>query len=203
MRSSTQKYNLGRLLHAIKIGALSEFSQDEINYELLRLMLSYARSIHRINLRTQWEESFSLSMLTLKDLGARKGRDPTLNKAYDELSKRITSNTKSKEDLILEMAERILNGTAARNAAISKLPRIRTKHALKNIMREVVEDHPQLNHQILRGKAILIATNEGLIDRDDEENKQVIFKDERTKTITYGTIEKWAKDLKSNLDLTG
>ena len=131
MRSTTQKYKLERFLHAIKIGALKEFSQEEINYELLRLMLSYSRSIHRINLRTQREEAFTLGMMTVEDLCARKGKDPTLNKAFQNLKNKDGLTASEYEDLLLEMAERILDGTAARNGVISKLPRTRTEHPLK------------------------------------------------------------------------
>ena len=196
MRSTTQKYKLERFLHAIKIGALEEFSQDEINYELLRLILSFSRSIHRINLRTQRQEAFTLAMVTVGELCARKGKDPTLNKAFKNLKNKDGLTDSEFEDLLLEMASRILDGTAARNKVISTLPRIRTEHPLKTIMREVVEDFPQSNHQIHRKKAILVAKNKNMIDKDDDEIKRVIFLDENIKTITYGTIEQWAKDLK-------
>ena len=70
-------------------------------------------------------------------------------------------------------------------------------------MREVVEDYYKLNNQSLRKKAILVAINKGLIEKDDEDKKKVFFKNESIKKITYGTIETWAKEIKNNLDLTG
>jgi hypothetical protein len=202
-KPSRQKLNLDRYLSHNIPSHKNEVFTRQYNEGLLRLVFAYVRKQHNLHLRRDRKASIELAFLTVEELFRKKKKDPTLNKIYDRLVENNNLPDAKLKELLLETADRILNGTAARNRVISIGPRKRKEHPLKTIMREVVEDHPQLNHQILRGKAILLAKNKNMIDKDDVEKKRVIFLDENIKTITYGTIEKWAKDLKNNLDLTG
>ena len=102
---------------------------------------------------------------------------------------------KKLRDLLLEAADRILNGTAARNKIISKGPRQRKKHPLRVLLEVLMETYSNRNHVWLRNEVIAKAIKKGLIYQNDTDRERIVFNDENTIDITYKTISVWVKDI--------
>lgn len=177
--------------------SVDEAQARHVGEELLSLMFAYVRRKEGLHLRWNRKECTALLFFTVEELYQRKGKDPTLNKAYDAIEHLDPADTKSKE-AILDLAERVLDGQTAKNRKISqKKGRKRTEHIFKGIVREVVEDYPRHNHVDIRNKAISEATKKKLIYEVNNDKEIVIFETHlKAKNISFPTIRGWIDDLK-------
>ena len=190
-----QKLKLERYLRRNIPSPKTESSTHEFNDELLRLVFAYVRKQHNLHLRRDRNASIRLAYLTVEELFKKKKKDPTLNKVYDRLVEKNNLQDKKLRDLLLEAADRILNGTAARNKIISKGPRQRKKHPLRVLLEVLMETYLNRNHVWLRNEVIAKAIKKGLIYQNDTDRERIVFNDENTIDITYKTISVWVKDI--------
>ncbi len=198
-RPNYQKLELERYLRRAIPSDRNELFSRQYNEDLLRLVFAFVRKQHNLHLRRHRNASIELAFLTVEELFDRKKKDPTLNKIYDRLVAVNNLPDKKLKELLLETADRILNGTAARNRVISRGPRQRKKHPLKVMLEELMVIHSKQNHVWLRTKVIEKAINKGLIYQNDNERGLIVFQDEGTADITYKTISVWVKDVKDSL----
>lgn len=193
-----QKLKLERYLKRNIPSPRTESSTQEFNEELLRLVFAYTRKQHNLHLGRDRNASIELAYFTVEELFRKKKNDPTLNKVYDRLVEENNLPDDDLKELLLEAADRILNGTTARNTAISRMPRNRKKHPLKVLLEELMEEHFNQNHIWLRNKVIANAIDKGLIYQNDTARERLVFHDEATVDITYKTISVWVKEIKDS-----
>lgn len=197
-RPNYQKLQLDRYLRRSIPRHRNESSIRDNNDELLRLVFAYTRKQNNLHLRRDRNASIELAFLTVEELFKKKKKDPTLNKVYDRLVAENNLPDEKLRELLLESADRILNGTSARNRVISRDPRKRKKHPLKLLLEELMDVHSNQNHVWLRNKVIVQGINKGIIHQNDTERERIVFKDEATVAITYKTISVWVKDIKES-----
>jgi hypothetical protein len=197
-RPNYQKLELERYLRRSIPRHRNELSLRDNNDELLRLVFAYTRKQNNLHLRRDRNASIELAFLTVEELFKKKKKDPTLNKVYDRLVAENNLPDKKLRELLLESADRILNGTSARNRVISRGPRKRKKHPLKLLLEELMDVHSNQNHVWLRNKVIVQGINKGIIHQNDTERERIVFKDEATVAITYKTISVWVKEIKAS-----
>jgi hypothetical protein len=197
-RPNYQKLELDRYLRRSIPRHRNESSIRDNNDELLRLVFAYTRKQTNLHLRRDRNASIELAFLTVEELFKKKKKDPTLNKVYDRLVAENNLPDEKLRELLLESADRILNGTSARNRVISRGPRKRKKHPLKLLLEELMDVHSSQNHVWLRKKVIAQGINKGIIHQNDTERERIIFKDETTVAITYKTISVWVKEIKES-----
>jgi hypothetical protein len=195
-RPNYQKLELDRYLRRSIPRHRNESSIRDNNDELLRLVFAYTRKQNNLHLRRDRNASIELAFLTVEELFKKKKKDPTLNKVYDRLVADNNLPDEKLRELLLESADRILNGTSARNRVISRGPRKRKKHPLKLLLEELMDVHSNQNHVWLRNKVIAQGINKGIIHQNDTERERIVFKDEATVAITYKTISVWVKEIK-------
>jgi hypothetical protein len=205
-RPNYQKLELERYLRRGIASHRNESSLRKNNEELLRLLFAYARKQNNLHLRRNRIASINLAFLTVEELFKKKKKDPTLNKVYDRLVAENNLPDEELKEILLESADRILNGTSARNKVISKGPRKRKKHPLKILLEGLINGHPSQNHIWLRNKVIMLGIEKGIIYQNDTERERIVFHDEVIVDITYKTISVWVKAIKeskkSKSDLT-
>lgn len=197
-RPNYQKLELDRYLRRSIPRHRNESSIRDNNDELLRLVFAYTRKQNNLHLRRDRNASIELAFLTVEELFKKKKKDPTLNKVYDRLVAENNLPDEKLRELLLESADRILNGTSARNRVISRGPRKRKKHPLKLLLEELMDVHSNQNHVWLRNKVIAQGINKGIIHQNDTERERIVFKDEATVAITYKTISVWVKEIKES-----
>lgn len=197
-RPNYQKLQLDRYLRRSIPRHRNESSIRDNNDELLRLVFAYTRKQNNLHLRRDRNASIELAFLTVEELFKKKKKDPTLNKVYDRLVAENNLPDEKLRELLLESADRILNGTSARNRVISRGPRKRKKHPLKLLLEELMDVHSNQNHVWLRNKVIVQGINKGIIHQNDTERERIVFKDEATVAITYKTISVWVKEIKES-----
>lgn len=197
-RPNYQKLNLERYLRRSISDRRTESSIRDSNDELLRLVFAYTRKQNNLHLRRDRNASIELAFFTVEELFKKKKKDPTLNKVYDRLVAENNLPDDKLRDLLLESADRILNGTSARNRVISRGPRKRKKHPLKLLLEELMDVHSNHNHVWLRNKVIAQGINKGIIRQNDTERERIVFKDDATVAITYKTISIWVKEIKES-----
>lgn len=185
--------------------SISANVRRKVSEELLRLIFSYERSRYRLHLQRQRSISIELAYLTLDELSKKKKKDPTLNRAYDLVMGLQEDHESKTKQIILEMADRILNDTSAKNRAISKLPRVRKEHALRSLLREIIEDYPNSNHIQLRKKVLIAGKNSDLIYEIQEAYENVVFIRPDLRDVSFSTIRDWVSQIKNenNSLLTG
>jgi len=193
-----QKLNLERYLRRSIPSYRNEASIRDNNEELLRLVFAYTRKQNNLHLRRDRNASIDLAFLTVEELFKKKKKDPTLNKVYDRLVAENNLPDEKLRELLLESADRILNGTSARNRVISKGTRRRKKHPLKILLEELMDVHSSQNHVWLRNKVIVQGIDKGIIYQNDTERERIVFKDGSTVAITYKTISVWVKEIKES-----
>ena len=174
----------------------SENVRRKVSEELLRLIFAYERSRYGLHLQRQRSISIELAYLTLDELSKKKKKDPTLNQAYDLLICLQGGRESKMKQLILEMADRILNNTSAKNRAISKLPRVRKEHALRSLLRKIIKDYPNLNHIQLRSKLLIAGKNNDLIYEIEKAHENVVFIRSDLCDISFPTIRDWISKIK-------
>ena len=197
-RPNYQKLELDRYLRRSIPRHRNESSIRDNNDELLRLVFAYTRKQNNLHLRRDRNASIELAFLTVEELFKKKKKDPTLNKVYDRLVAENNLPDEKLRELLLESADRILNGTSARNRVISRGPRKRKKHPLKLLLEELMDVHSNQNHVWLRNKVIVQGINKGIIHQNDTVRERIVFKDEATVAITYKTISVWVKEIKES-----
>jgi len=197
-RPNYQKLELERYLRRSIPKYRNESSIRDSNDELLRLVFAYTRKQKNLHLRRDRNASIELAFLTVEELFKKKKKDSTLNKVYDRLVAENNLPDEKLRELLLESADRILNGTSARNRVISRGPRKRKKHPLKLLLEELMDVHSNQNHVWLRNKVIAQGINKGIIHQNDTERERIVFKDEATVAITYKTISVWVKEIKES-----
>ena len=193
-----QKLNLERYLRRSIPSYRNEASIRDNNEELLRLVFAYTRKQNNLHLRRDRNASIDLAFLTVEELFKKKKKDPTLNKVYDRLVAENNLPDEKLREILLESADRILNGTSARNRVISKGTRRRKKHPLKILLEELMDVHSSQNHVWLRNKVIVQGIDKGIIYQNDTERERIVFKDGSTVAITYKTISVWVKEIKES-----
>ena len=198
-RPNYQKSELERYLRRVIPSDRNESFSRKYNEDLLRLVFAYVRKQHNLHLHRNRNASIELAFLTVEELFEKKKKDPTLNKIYDRLVEVNNLPDEKLKELLLETADRILNGTAARNRVIATRPRQRKKHPLRAMLEELMDAHPNQNHVWLRNKVIAKAIEKRLIYQNDTERERIIFHDEDTADITYKTISVWVKGIKDSL----
>ncbi len=176
----------------------NDFDKYAISEELLTLIYSYIRKVEGLHLRWNKYEAANLLYLTLNELATKKNKDPLLQKAYDQLVETTSTIDTDTRNLILQMAERIIDRTKSKNKAISRKSRVRKEHLFKRFVRDAIEDHPLKNHIDIREIAIKEAQQKKIIYEVDEERQKIIF-DELTgaRDISFPTIRDWINDIKS------
>lgn len=176
----------------------NDYDKYAIGEELLTLIFSYIRKVEGLHLRWNKYEAANLLYLTLNELATKKNKDPLLQKAYDQLVDTTSTIDADTRNLILQMAERIINRTKSKNKAISRKSRVRKEHLFKRFVRDAIEDHPLKNHIDIREIAIKKARQKKIIYEVDEERQKIIF-DELTgaRDISFPTIRDWITDIKS------
>ena len=176
----------------------NDFDKYAIGEELLTLIFSYIRKVEGLHLRWNKYEAANLLYLTLNELATKKNKDPLLQKAYDQLVETTSTIDTDTRNLILQMAERIIDRTKSKNKAISRKSRVRKEHLFKRFVRDAIEDHPLKNHIDIREIAIKEAQQKKIIYEVDEERQKIIF-DELTgaRDISFPTIRDWITDIKS------
>jgi hypothetical protein len=197
-RPNYQKLELERYLRRSIARHRNESSIRDNNDELLRLVFAYTRKQNNLHLRRDRNASIELAFLTVEELFKKKKKDPTLNKVYDRLVAENNLPDEKLRELLLESADRILNGTSARNRVISRGPRKRKKHPLRLLLEELMDVYSNQNHVWLRNKVIAQGINKGIVHQNDTERERIVFKDEATVAITYKTISVWVKEIKES-----
>lgn len=105
-----RKLDLERYLRRTAPGHTNELSIQDWNEELLRLVFAYTRKLNNLHLRRDRSASIQLAFLTVEELFKKKKRDPTLNEVYDRLVAENNLPDEKLRELLLELADRILNG---------------------------------------------------------------------------------------------
>lgn len=196
-RPNYPKIRLERFIR--KLPSLTKDSDKyAVGEELLGLIFSYVRKVEGLHLRWNKQEATNLLHLTLNELATKKNKDPLLQKAYDQLVDVTSTINVDTKNLILEMADRIINETKSKNKAISRKSRVRKEHIFKRFVRDAIEDHPLKNHNDIRDCAIKAARQKQIIYEVDEECQKIIF-DELTgaRDISFPTIRDWITEIKS------